>query len=101
MLLLEQNLRMKITICECKYFEKCVSTDRNVLLYENIQMITIQKVFTSGKNQKAYGSNILADQICREMSRCDWCRVIQVIQSYTRLRLFDALKSSILDHTQR
>lgn len=60
--LLEQNLHMKITICECKYFEKCVNTDRNLLLYENIQKITIQKVFTSGKKQKAYGSNILADQ---------------------------------------
>lgn len=44
--LLEQTLHMKITVCEYKYFEKCINNDRNLLLCENIQKIIIEKVFT-------------------------------------------------------
>lgn len=108
--LLEQNFHMKITICACKYFEKCVNTDRNLVLYENIQKITIQKVpFTSKstihfrkKTKGLWFKHTCRSKtsICREMSRCDCCRVIQVIQSQTRLRLFDALKCYFGSYTE-
>lgn len=43
MWLLEQNLHMRVTICEYKYFKKCVNADRNLLLYKNIQKTTFKK----------------------------------------------------------
>lgn len=52
---------MKISTCQYKYFEKCVNTDRNVSM-RIYRRLPFKKFLLKEQNQKAYGSNILADQ---------------------------------------